>query len=154
MTPFRYGTGVDVQRLRIPLRLPNANDLIEAATQQFRKNGKVVGNAYRQMKGTWAGTLALLARSQGFACREGGHFTYIFHEPNRKRDPSNVVIGGLKLIEDALQEAGLLGNDGWNHVKSIRVRWVHNKEFGGVILLVTSKPPTEGQIDEWSKNFE
>ena len=107
-----------------------------------------------QTYGTFAVVIGLLARSQKFECKDGGHFTYIFHERKRNRDPDNIVSGGVKLIQDGLVAAKLLENDGWEHVKGIRARWVHNKEFGGVILLVTSKPPTEGQIDEWSKNFE
>lgn len=151
MTPFRYGTEVDVQRLRIPSQMPNLNAIIDAKATRYGKKG---ASAYSKMKAEWTGVIGLLARSQRFECKSGGHFTYIFHERKRNRDPDNIVSGGVKLVQDGLVAAKLLENDGWEHVKGIRVRWVHNKEFGGVILLVTSKPPTEGQIDEWSKNFE
>ncbi len=141
-----------MQVLVVPTRLPNLNDVIDAASTVYRdKNGRQHrGNAYQTLKKKWSGTLMLLARSQGFSCHDGGHFAYIFHETERRRDPSNVMAGGIKVIEDALQDAGLLGGDGWGHVFGIRVRWVHNKVFGGVVVVVTDSAPTEEEIDKWS----
>ena len=129
--------------------MPNLNDVIEASGQRFGAQRR--SSAYAQLKKKWSGTIMLLARSQGFICREGGHFTYIFHEPNRKRDPSNFIAGGVKLIEDALQDALLLENDGWTHVQGIRVRWVHNKTFAGVVVIVTDEAPRESDIDRWAQ---
>jgi hypothetical protein len=52
-----------------------------------------------------------------------GAFSYLCVERDRKRDPSNVVAGAIKLIEDALQAAELLPNDGWAQVTAIAPFW-------------------------------
>jgi hypothetical protein len=41
---------------------------------------------------------------------------YVFWEADRRRDPSNVVGGGVKIVEDALQAAGYMRGDGWGDV--------------------------------------
>ena len=74
--------------------------------------------------------------AQRFGRIEAGHFTYLFREPTKKRDPSNIISAGVKLIEDALQEAGLLPNDGWRCVHGITCFWVHDPVKFGVTLFV------------------
>lgn len=39
-----------------------------------------------------------------------------FYEPNRKRDPDNVMGGGLKILMDALVEAGVIPDDSPKYV--------------------------------------
>jgi len=41
---------------------------------------------------------------------------YVFYEPNMKRDHDNVFSFASKSIQDALQECGVIENDGWKHI--------------------------------------
>lgn len=42
---------------------------------------------------------------------------YRFYEPNKRRDLDNVSGFFHKVCQDALVEAGILKNDGWNEIK-------------------------------------
>lgn len=106
--------------LTIPARLPGLNEIIDAAA--------VNRFVYRKMKNKWGQTVMLLARAQGFPpITEPAHFEYEFGEPNRRRDPSNIAAGGIKIIEDALQDAELLPNDSWNWVLSFTAVWTKSE---------------------------
>lgn len=41
---------------------------------------------------------------------------YRFYEPDKRRDKMNIFSFADKVIEDALQEVGVLANDGWKEV--------------------------------------
>lgn len=41
---------------------------------------------------------------------------YIFIEPNRRRDKSNVAAFAIKVIEDALVELQVIHDDGWQYI--------------------------------------
>ena len=115
--------------LWIPMPMPNLNDLLAAALSHRTVYGK--------LKRKWGGVVSLYARSQGFAAIDGpAHFEIEFVEPNRRRDPDGLVAGGTKIVFDALQEAGLLANDGWEHVLSILPTWRVDKAAPGVRLTV------------------
>jgi Holliday junction resolvase RusA-like endonuclease len=128
-----------VRTLFIPSPLPNLNDLIEAAAHSFRtRTGKTIrGVKYRELKKSWAGIIALHARQQNFDPLMGpAHFDFEWLEPTRRRDPDNFVSGGMKLIFDALQEAGLMQNDGWNQIMSMTHTWRVEKSTPGVRITV------------------
>lgn len=125
--------------LWIPLPLPNLNDLIKEATDTIRtKSGQVLrGVHYANMKRHWAGVVRIHAHAQHFDPIAGpAHYEIEFVEPNRRRDPDGLVAGGLKIIFDALQEAGLMQNDGWANVLSISPTWRVDKTKPGVRLTV------------------
>src|SRR4051812_11593330 len=98
-----------ISTLWIPLPMPGRNEQERAARSHWSVAAK--------LKTKWAQIVKLYANSQRFPVITGpAHFEFEFVEPNRKRDPDNVVGGGTKVIFDALQEAKLLANDGWEHV--------------------------------------
>lgn len=125
---------VQTAQLWIPGRLPGLNEIILASS---KRSGKY--SPYAKLKEQWGGTIALLAHAQNFPRLVGRHdFYYEFLEPNMRRDPSNFIAGGVKIIEDALQLAGLLDGDGWKNVASIRVTHRAKKEGFGIMLRVFS----------------
>lgn len=147
-TPLR--NPLEILSLWIPWQMPGLNEII-------REKGRIRGkwNGYMTMKEQWGNRIAGQAMVQKFPKLERGHFTYVFEEPNRKRDPSNVIAGGIKLIEDALQVAELLPNDGWEQILSIRPYYLCIE--GGkanVSLFVTHDEPLtfETAAYEHSKN--
>lgn len=112
--------------LWIPTRAPGLNELLNAKGSNWP--------AYNELKKKWSGMVLILARVQGFRRVEAGHFTYLLVEPNKKRDPSNIVSGAVKVVEDALVDAGLLENDGWEHVLGLKGHWIQRTGLTGVLL--------------------
>jgi hypothetical protein len=96
------------------------------------------------MKATHDQMIASLAAHQSLKPVDCAYFTYFFTEPNKKRDPSNFTSGAIKLIEDGLQKAGILKNDGWKNVLGISSYWAVDKSCPGVTLYMTDfEIPTE-----------
>jgi hypothetical protein len=115
--------------LWIPGRMMGLNDIIEQSA------GASKGwSAYNASKQKWAGNIALLANAKGVQAIPPGYFTYLFCEPNQRRDPSNIVAGGVKLIEDALQAATLLKNDGWTDILGFTGYWIRKAERVGCLV--------------------
>ena len=63
---------------------------------------------------------------------------YVFYEPNMKRDHDNVFTFCSKCVQDALQEAKVIENDGWKQI----VNFTHD------FFLDKSKPRIEVYIEE------
>jgi hypothetical protein len=91
-------------------------------------------NRYSDMKKQWGSNIKLLCFKRRFEFIERSCFTYLFVEPNRGRDKSNVIGGGVKLIEDGLIESGVIKGDGWAVVNDIR-SYVIEREFAGVLMV-------------------
>ena len=120
--------------LFIPGRMPGVNDLMDARMRQ----GRTGWNAYSALKRNWSADIVKLARVQMFPVLGESYFTYLFDEVNKKRDPSNVIGGGVKFIEDGLKRAGQVPHDGWRHVLGIRCFWRVNIARPGVHVFATS----------------
>jgi hypothetical protein len=124
-----------IWRLWVPGPLPGLNEIIEA--RMIRK-GK--WNAYADMKAKNTGMVKMLALRSKLPKIDRAHFSYLLYEPNMKRDPSNVLGGAMKFIEDGLVAAGVLANDGWNQVISLQSQWFCDKNRPGVAVFLTLKP--------------
>jgi hypothetical protein len=92
-------------------RLPSLNQIIAESAGASSGWSK-----YAQTKKRWTEQVVLMARTKDLAPIPPSYMAYLFCEPNRKVDPSNMVGGGVKVLEDALQAAGLLQNDGWTDI--------------------------------------
>ena len=64
----------------------------------------------------------------------GPHWGYLFVERNRRRDPSNILSVAIKVVEDGLQHAGIIPNDGWADVASITPEFVVGKRPGVMVF--------------------
>jgi len=122
-----------IQHLWIPGRFPGLNELLAARGQRDRVTGWV---GYNDIKKQWQHRVVLLARAQHLVPVESAYFTYLIYEPNKKRDPSNVSMGVIKIIEDALQKAEVIPNDGWKAVLGFQAHWeVDLKSPGCAVFL-------------------
>lgn len=116
----------------IPGPLPGLNELIDA---RMRRKGK--WNAYSDLKRQWEGIIGAVARVADVPeFPSTVQIWYEFHEPTTRRDPSNVVAGGIKLIEDALVKLGRLKGDGWKVMKAFYPTWRHSKDRPGVRVTI------------------
>lgn len=55
------------------------------------------------------------------------YITYRFYEPNNKRDADNVASYGIKVIQDALVEAGIIPDDSRKHITGYAVEFYTDK---------------------------
>lgn len=124
----------------IPGVLPGLNEMVGMLTQA--KGGR---HAWNALKKGHEGTIAKCAREQGFTV-EGEFWGYIFVEKSKRRDPSNIMGCALKLIEDSLQGCGLLGGDGWRHVKGICPAFKVDKEAPGIVVLNSTGPLCQADL--------
>lgn len=129
------------QSLWIPIVLPGQNTIIDASkTVRFRrgKSGKrQIWSKYASLKKTFTNVILGAVSVSSLARTESCNFYYVVSEPSRKRDPSNAAMGSIKIIEDALQVAGVIPNDGWRNVLSIGVEFVHSPEYPGVLVIMS-----------------
>lgn len=124
-----------VYQLWIPGPMPGMNEIIDAkATSKKTKGGKR-WDAYQGMKKSWSEKIAIYVRAAHFPLLVGPHEFFFEHrELHRQRDPDNFSSGAAKLTFDALQEAGIMENDGWKQVVSIQHMWKVDAERPGVLL--------------------
>lgn len=110
-------------------RLPGLNDILAGSASASRG-----WSSYNALKQKWTGDIGLVVRSRGLAPLGSGYFSYLFVEPTSRRDPSNVVSGGVKIIEDALQKARLLPGDDWRYVLGFVGYWTLSKGRAGCLV--------------------
>ncbi|MHC4647297.1 MAG: RusA family crossover junction endodeoxyribonuclease [Planctomycetota bacterium] len=127
-----------MHQLWIPGPLPGLNEILSErmVTGKPGVRGKK-WNQYSKTKREWGQRIGSLAQYQKFPkIRKGANFIYTFMELTRRRDPSNVFSGGIKLIEDGLQVCGLLRNDNWEYVKGVEIGWGVDKVNPGCLVCV------------------
>lgn len=141
----------NTQSLWIPAVLPGQNAIIDACKNIKIVKGwgsrKKVWSAYAQLKARWTDFIVACVRSDGepIVPRISAHFTYVVAEPSRRRDPSNAGMGAIKFIEDALQVAGVIPNDGWENVLSISLTFLHSPITPGVLVILSDERLSEGE---------
>jgi Holliday junction resolvase RusA-like endonuclease len=119
------------QTLWIPGPLPGLNEIINSKRARWGGNA----DGYSALKKTWNQKVALAARAAGTKPVTAARFIYEIREVNKRRDPSNIVSGALKLVEDGLQCAGVISNDGWRQVLGYTVRWCVAERPGVLVVI-------------------
>ena len=100
----------------IPGPLPGRNEAEKAA----RANRYLAA----EQKKRWTRNCACMFG--GSACRfKRVELNLTWVEKNKRRDPDNIM-GGIKYVLDGIVAAGILKNDGWRQIASIK----HNFEVG------------------------
>ena len=107
-------------KLEIPGRLPGLNEIIDAA-----KHGMYKYQPYAKMKETYTNMVAWLAKK--LPTYERVALIITWHEPDRRRDPDNIM-AGQKFILDGLVQAGTIPNDGQRHIQGIIHRFAVDRK--------------------------
>lgn len=96
-------------------------------------------NQYNQIKQDWSSRVCLHVKRKGFTPVESCFFHYFVVENTIKRDPSNIFASSVKFIEDGLQEAGVIPNDGWKNVLGIQCyHHLDREEDCGVLCVMAN----------------
>lgn len=67
---------------------------------------------------------------------------YVFFEPDRRRDKSNVAAFAVKIIEDALVKLQIIRDDGWKYIENYTQSFKIDKEHPHIEVYIT---------DEWQE---
>lgn len=130
-------------KFEIPGRLPGLNEIIDAA-----KQGKGRYQPYALMKEKYTEMITWLAKK--LPTYERVALIITWHEPDRRRDPDNIMTG-QKFILDGLVQAGTIPNDGQRHIQGILHRFDVDRKNPRVeveILDMEKEPGDfEGQED-------
>lgn len=116
-------------QLWVPGPLPGQNEVISSA-KGFRGSGR----GYSLLKRRWTDTVALLARAAKVPRFHKAVLDFVWLEARRNRDPDNIV-SAKKFILDGLVLAGVLPDDGWEHVEGFRDSWGVSKGAGVLVTL-------------------
>lgn len=108
----------------MPGPLPGMNDFISTGSRF----------TYNNAKKKWHKLIAQQIQHNGLAPMSFVHFRFTWYEKNKRRDPDNFTAIGKKFILDALKQAGILTNDGWNNIAGLEDRWLVNAASPGVMI--------------------
>jgi len=130
------------QSVFLPGPLPGLNEIIDARRAQRGR-----WNAYTTMKRRWQTQCVRIIQAAGLIPMARCTILFTWREPNRKRDPDNVVMG-KKFVLDALQQAGILPNDGWRHIAAFRDRWEVDRDAPGVLVELIAEDERGEEADD------
>lgn len=104
---------LNMQTFTLRTAIPTLNEYIAAERTHRHKAAA--------LKRTVEAALAAECRAQGArpVVEYPVTMQYVFYRPDRRTDKSNIIATGLKFIEDALQKAKVLRNDGWREIGHI-----------------------------------
>jgi len=127
----------NVQRFFIPGQMPGLNEIINEAKRMGWRAGRKGSrwSGYARMKRRWTNEVVLAVRKAKLKPVRKAFLTFIWHEPNRKRDPDNVAAGGRKFILDGLVRAGILPDDTKAHVVGWEDRFLYCNGSGVEIII-------------------
>lgn len=97
-------------RLVINGRLPGLNEY----TKECRRNA--YAGAKMKKEAQKAVYISIRQQLRGVRIRKPVELNYTWYERNRRRDHDNVSGFGHKVIQDALVEAAVLKDDGWDEI--------------------------------------
>lgn len=114
-------------KFKIPFRLPSYNE--------FQNENRKNRYAGAKMKKQVESAIILILNTQKFRISSPVHISFVWHEPNAKRDKDNVAFA-KKFILDALQKAGKLENDNNKFVQGFTDRFVYGSDEGVEVEIV------------------
>ena len=108
--------------------MPSLNELLSGERQTYGR-GKKIGSKGNDLKQMWQKTAVYTIRQQLKGtkpkCPIVVHYRYF--ERNRRRDLGNVHGFAQKIVEDALQAAGTIPNDGWEQIRGFTAEFFIDK---------------------------
>lgn len=115
------------EKLIITGELPGLNEIIALSKKHWA--------SYANEKRDLTQDIALLAKSQIKKKYTKIDLSFTWYCKNKRRDKDN-IIAGQKFIIDALVEAGVIENDGWEQIGNISHSFEVNKENPRVEVII------------------
>jgi len=120
------------QSFTIHGRLPGLNEYTDACRSHYQSGGRMKKDTQRTV-GLFINTAHLKP------CEGAVYIRYTFYEkPHPKngamRDKSNIASFAVKVIEDALQEHGIIKNDNWKYLAGYSCEFYRASENPRIIV--------------------
>lgn len=108
--------------------LPGLDEMLQAARIRLKRRSRLEkkrfrGSKYQLLKREAGKVVSVAIWGAQLQPMESACLSFHWVEPNRKRDPSNVIAGGQKVILDSLVNTGILPNDGWKQIRGLTDTW-------------------------------
>lgn len=120
--------------LTIPGTLPGLNEYIAAERTNRFKAAKMKRESEDKIM-HWANI-----QLRGVKFKRPVTMAYLWVEPSRRRDKSNISGYGRKVIEDALVKSDILENDGWAQIAGFSDTFEANKKYPRIEVTITELP--------------
>lgn len=117
------------QTFFIPGRFAGQNETNNANRTHWAAGAKA--KKVEQQTIMWAIKSARLAPVENYPVT----VRFLWKEPNRRRDPDNIV-SAKKVILDALVQEGILRKDGWDEIAQFVESWAVDKKDPGVAVMI------------------
>ena len=117
------------QRFEINVKMPTLNELIKRD-----RTNRYAGNELKRRYQMIASARIRQARLS--PVKQAQWILYEFHESSRRRDKDNVSAFARKVINDALQNTGILPNDNNEWVAGLSEVFVYDKTDRIIVTLV------------------
>lgn len=127
------------QRFEIPGRLGSLNDYI----LKCRANPHTGNNYKHSQQGLIIEYIRDLQRVECYPLE----ISFYFYEKNAKRDIDNVAGWAHKCILDALVKAGIIENDGWKQIRSIRDYFEIDRENPRIVVILKERGDRDEEED-------
>ena len=118
----------------IPWVLPGKNEIVAASKILVGKNKKKYSK-YNEFKRKWTNHIAWVFKMEHIPKFKNVRLEFLWKEPNRRRDPSNVRHGDAFIL-DGMVEAGVIKNDTQRYVKGFKDEFCVDKENPGVWIYI------------------
>lgn len=115
-------------RLTIPGQLPGLNEYIDANRANSRAGARLKRQSQEIVM--WN----ILAQLHRLRIQKPVFLLFTFYEKDKRRDHDNVGSFARKIIQDALVEAQVLQDDGWNHVTGYLDRFDVDKQHPRIVV--------------------
>ncbi len=115
--------------LTIPGRLSGLNEYIAAERSNKYKGAKMKADNEKII------LYAIRQCMRGVRINRPVFMEYTWVEKNKRRDKDNITFG-RKFVQDALKNAGVLKDDGWNEVVGFSDRFEVDKEDPHIDVLI------------------
>jgi hypothetical protein len=112
-----------MRRVALHTVIPTANEMINIERRNKYLAAKLKATTERDLIREMIASFKTVPEETQYPV----HMTYTWHRKNKRTDPSNIA-WGTKYIEDALQRAGILRNDGPREVASITHQYVYGAD--------------------------
>lgn len=110
--------------------LPGLNEYIDKNRRNVHAGNGLKQKYQRQI------CKALKAQAPKLKLKEPVQITYMFYEPNRRRDKDNISGFAHKVIQDAMVECHLLNNDGWANIDAFEDCFAIDRDNPRIVLFV------------------
>lgn len=114
----------------IPGKLPGLNEYISACRTRPQAGAALKKKAERDV------SICIRSFMKGAKVKPPVHITYMWREPNARRDLDNISSFGRKVIQDALVKCGVLDNDGWKYINGFTDHFVVDKRDPHITVII------------------